>query len=1547
MSLEISRVYVTVGAETGELKTGMAGAKQEVAGFLDTMKQGMSLAAGFKVFEVAFEGIKAVAGALKGSVIDFNQTIDSAKISLSRFVQEADGSLGAFMADLKQFAALTPFEFKDLATLAPRLAAAKVPVQEIIPTIQAIGNAAAASGKLSQENMGRITTAITQMLGKGKVQAEEMNQLIEGGMADAWTVLAKALGVSEAAARKMVTEGKVAGTTMWEAMKQAYEGAGLMEKASKTIAGAMSTIKDVTEQTLADAFRPLYEDLTKLTVAVADFLQTKEFQAWTQAFKVGMGSALESLKGFLAGLAPIGEAIKTAFMQATNGDFSGAFATLTGGIVSAFTETVKAAQQFGSDMFGSGWKLVEEYARGITEGGAAVIQGAVDAVANAIASFLVGNSPPPEGPLSTIDDAGKRLMETYGEGMKGGLGPAKAAISDLDGKIREITNTVRDIDMEQSGLKRTVEDLKRGYEDQLRPLEAQLRLIEEKRNEGEKEIGLQFKLQEIELRRAEVAAKGDPIRRAEIQRQIELVKAQQQSLGLEDNINSIKRERAKLDDDGKRARLEEMQFARQEQELQDRIKQAKKDHKDTDGLEGQLKELRLRRQIALDDDKQRAEDNKHKLKNLELREKELGLQRDLDGMVDKNKLAEIAKERELLAVRKEEHTIQQALNDMGADAMKAEVLAQVKAIKDEQTATLAPMLAQLDSLARQKEDLNQLKSQYQGVKSEIEANVRAIKEQEAAAKAAAKAAAGAGGPAAPTGPQSYQRKTDASLEKWAEDQGKMLAEKMSSGVKNWIDKNWFQIVAGSIGAVLGGAAFGPIGAGIGATLGVSLVNKLQDVLGGKLGAAIEYFTNRLKSAFETGGWLSVLGFLGESVLAAGGPLLDNLGTLAVQVLDWVGEASAKLAVKLLEWGTAFVEWVIPEIPNLLSKLGSLLAKTIEWLGAKAGDLLDALGRWGLAFVEWVAPKIFPMLNALGRLLLAVLNWVVRDGLPALVTKLGEWGRAIVDWVGPRIPLVLAELAKLLLAVSIWMATTAVPAILKGAVEIGGALLSGIWDGIQAAWKWLEPYLGQATDWIIKTVKKLFGIQSPSTVFAEIGTALLEGLRDGMAKYWTDTLEGWFGGFKNLVFKAIGWIGTGASGALEWLEDLKSIGKAVLEGLKVGLEEFWKGGSTDGLEKWFQGLKNLIFGAIGWNGEGGLAWVEDLKNIGRGVLDGVLGGMNSFWAETLSPWFNNFKKAIFGALGLDANNPFEVKWLFESGRGLIDAFWDGLKTVWGNESEEGTAANWFQKIIDWIPKFIRDRLEHRSPSHVMFALGENTMLGFLNGVKKIFPDAQSTMKEFIGLFSGVDVDDSDWAKLARDAARRNGFPFPEVFMRQMRHESANWNSDVIWGQGRYASRGEDEARGIAQILSRYHPNVNVYDPFDSLDYAARLMNSHMGEYDDLVKALVAYNGGGGAVGHWERGDPYEESLKYIQAILGGDGIPGIPEMAEGGIVRARRGGTLLRAGEAGQDEAIVPLPAGWKSQQAKDVMHVPVIIGGRVVEDLWIEGRELALRRGRA
>lgn len=67
-----------------------------------------------------------------------------------------------------------------------------------------------------------------------------------------------------------------------------------------------------------------------------------------------------------------------------------------------------------------------------------------------------------------------------------------------------------------------------------------------------------------------------------------------------------------------------------------------------------------------------------------------------------------------------------------------------------------------------------------------------------------------------------------------------------------------------------------------------------------------------------------------------------------------------------------------------------------------------------------------------------------------------------------------------------------------------------------------------------------------------------------------------------------------------------------------------------------------------------------------------------------------------------------------------------------------------------------------------------------------------------------------------------------------------------------------------------------------------------------------------------------------------GTPNIPELADGGIVRARRGGTIVRVGEGGRDEAVIPLPRSGAA--AGGGVNINVTINGAV--DVVGTGRHL-------
>src|SRR5262245_12972565 len=148
--------------------------------------------------------------------------------------------------------------------------------------------------------------------------------------------------------------------------------------------------------------------------------------------------------------------------------------------------------------------------------------------------------------------------------------------------------------------------------------------------------------------------------------------------------------------------------------------------------------------------------------------------------------------------------------------------------------------------------------------------------------------------------------------------------------------------------------------------------------------------------------------------------------------------------------------------------------------------------------------------------------------------------------------------------------------------------------------------------------------------------------------------------------------------------------------------------------------------------------------------------------------------------------------------------------------------------------------------------------------------------------------------ARQAAAREGID-PEQFVRQIRQES---NFDP-------GARNPSGATGIAQIVPRYHPGVDPTDPYASLDYAARLMAQHKKTYGDDTEALIAYNGGHGAVQAYRAGTPYGESVAYTRAILEAPSMPEPVQTTSAPAGGPTAAGPRPRAEALGQFEQGLP------------------------------------------
>lgn len=98
--------------------------------------------------------------------------------------------------------------------------------------------------------------------------------------------------------------------------------------------------------------------------------------------------------------------------------------------------------------------------------------------------------------------------------------------------------------------------------------------------------------------------------------------------------------------------------------------------------------------------------------------------------------------------------------------------------------------------------------------------------------------------------------------------------------------------------------------------------------------------------------------------------------------------------------------------------------------------------------------------------------------------------------------------------------------------------------------------------------------------------------------------------------------------------------------------------------------------------------------------------------------------------------------------------------------------------------------------------------------------------------------------------------------------SGYDTAVISGQ-RVSSAG---ALGIAQIVPRWHPNVDPLNPVEAIEYAAWYLRDNYDEFGTWQKALAAYNWGPGNLreaiktygANWFANAP-TETKNYVTAI----------------------------------------------------------------------------------
>lgn len=267
-----------------------------------------------KSFDIAKRATQAytlalTAGAVAG--VKYNSTIESYETSFRTMTGSAEKAT-EIVNKLKNIEAKTPFDLAGLAETTQLLMQYGFTADEAVDKMMMLGDISQGSA----EKMNRIAAAYGQMSSAGKVQLEDIKQMIEAGF-NPLQEISDTTGESMESLYNRISKGTISVDEITASMVRSTSEGGKyfksLELQSQTLQGRLSTLKGAAMSTLGDLFTPLSNNLRDNVIPSV----TKSFEVLQKELeKNGVSGFVDKLGGQIQlALVNISDSIKNNAVQ--------------------------------------------------------------------------------------------------------------------------------------------------------------------------------------------------------------------------------------------------------------------------------------------------------------------------------------------------------------------------------------------------------------------------------------------------------------------------------------------------------------------------------------------------------------------------------------------------------------------------------------------------------------------------------------------------------------------------------------------------------------------------------------------------------------------------------------------------------------------------------------------------------------------------------------------------------------------------------------------------------------------------------------------------------------------------------------------------------------------------------------------------------------------------------------------------------------------------------------------------------------------------------
>jgi len=287
---DISKTLVLKDGVTATLKKAIGGTVEYKRHLRELQQVGTRAWGAIKTgAAAAAAAVGAASTAMVGIGIKANAGLETAEQSFGILLNSAEDAK-QMVSDLQRLAESSPFEFSGLQQAAKMLLGMGFTGQQVIPIMQRLGDAVAATGGNTDQLEG-IALALGQIQAKGKLSAEEVNQLAERGI-PVWQMLSKEMGKTPAELMKLAEQGKLLSGQVLPLLFTGLEKrfGGSMQKMSDTFEYTVANIKETGTRQLAEMTKPLFAAIKEDLKGIQEYLSGDRAAEWGARFSGAMMS---------------------------------------------------------------------------------------------------------------------------------------------------------------------------------------------------------------------------------------------------------------------------------------------------------------------------------------------------------------------------------------------------------------------------------------------------------------------------------------------------------------------------------------------------------------------------------------------------------------------------------------------------------------------------------------------------------------------------------------------------------------------------------------------------------------------------------------------------------------------------------------------------------------------------------------------------------------------------------------------------------------------------------------------------------------------------------------------------------------------------------------------------------------------------------------------------------------------------------------------------------------------------------------------------------